>query len=427
MRPIDGAELRENYVGAEFESTTLGRQVELDVYLPKEGVAFEYQGEQHYKDIYALGTRWRQKFRDEDKRGACKEMGITLIEIPYWWDFQVSSLVATVQQSRDDLLVGMKGGEPIPKEPAGGFSAGLEGIMHGEEWDGKADLTGWWMSEKLDGVRGHWDGERMMSRHGKQIFCPGWFVEKLPTDVFLDGELWAGRDSLEQLISTVNSSDAESKGWKLVKFMVFDLPSSGQPFEARMEELSKMSFPSHVGIVEHEKCVDNDYLLRRLDELVEQGGEGFVANQPGSLYVAQRTGSMLKVKVGVANDANCLRCRKTRRCKCSRFCRLASSVSSKLLTPFNPQRQRRRCHRRVSSASSGESPRNRLRRHGSTQRILPKRNFEEQLLLEIATGTVLGAALEGPKGVGTSLAQLIVRYRTQIGPNDETRSLSSTP
>jgi len=30
--------------------------------------------------------------------------------------------------------------------------------MHGRDWDGKQDLTGWFCSEKLDGYRAFWNG-----------------------------------------------------------------------------------------------------------------------------------------------------------------------------------------------------------------------------------------------------------------------------
>ena len=39
------------------------------------------------------------------KRSICKENGITLIEIPYWWDFKKSSLIATIHQQRPDLIL----------------------------------------------------------------------------------------------------------------------------------------------------------------------------------------------------------------------------------------------------------------------------------------------------------------------------------
>src|SRR5689334_13871413 len=98
--------------------------------------------------------------------------------------------------------------------------------MHGEEWDGKKDLTGWWMSEKLDGVRAYWDGKKMFSRHGKEINCLDEFLDGLPKGTPLDGELWMGRGTVEKLIGTLNSPS--QRDWKLIKYMVFDLPKSSE-------------------------------------------------------------------------------------------------------------------------------------------------------------------------------------------------------
>lgn len=103
------------------------RKVELDVYLPDENLAFEYQGQQHYSDIYALGHRWYQKQKDEEKRRICKDKGITLIEVPYWWDNTKSSLVATIHKFRPDLLPTSERGTPIPNEPPKGFPKGTFG------------------------------------------------------------------------------------------------------------------------------------------------------------------------------------------------------------------------------------------------------------------------------------------------------------
>jgi hypothetical protein len=33
----------------------------------------------------------------------CKQLGITLIEIPYWWDSTLSSLILTIQKHRPDI------------------------------------------------------------------------------------------------------------------------------------------------------------------------------------------------------------------------------------------------------------------------------------------------------------------------------------
>lgn len=109
-------------------------------------IAFEYQGEQHYYDIYSLGNRWHQKQRDEEKRNLCLEKGITLIEVPYWWDKTISSLVASIREKRQDIEFSpqVSQGEPIPEMPSKGFpSHGTSGLMHAEQWNGIQDLQGW--------------------------------------------------------------------------------------------------------------------------------------------------------------------------------------------------------------------------------------------------------------------------------------------
>lgn len=70
----------------------------MDLYVASQKIAFEYQGIQHYipgpfEKFMPLQT---VQYRDEIKREACKELGITLIFIPYWWDLNMSSLEATI-------------------------------------------------------------------------------------------------------------------------------------------------------------------------------------------------------------------------------------------------------------------------------------------------------------------------------------------
>ena len=89
--------------------------------------------------------------------------------------------------------------------------------MHGEEWDGNEDLK-WmvsiscftieinnrWISEKMDGIRAYWNGEKLISKHSKEISCPNWFIEELPKGMKLDGELWMGRGNLRILMAILN-------------------------------------------------------------------------------------------------------------------------------------------------------------------------------------------------------------------------------
>src|SRR5437763_319392 len=95
--------------------------MELDVFVPDYSLAFEYQGQQHYYDAYELGPQWAYQARDEEKREACRDKNITLIEIPYWWDQKKESLLATIHQYRNDIVSDAGNGIPIPNFPPEGF------------------------------------------------------------------------------------------------------------------------------------------------------------------------------------------------------------------------------------------------------------------------------------------------------------------
>ena len=62
-------------------------------------------------------------------------------------------------------------------------------LLLAERWDGAMNLAGWWMSEKLDGVRAYWNGKMFLSRLGNELHAPDWFCAGLP-DEPLDGEFW---------------------------------------------------------------------------------------------------------------------------------------------------------------------------------------------------------------------------------------------
>ncbi|WFD34181.1 hypothetical protein MCUN1_001018 [Malassezia cuniculi] len=84
-------------------------------------------------------------------------------------------------------------------------------------WNTSRDPTGWWISEKLDGVRAFWDGSRLWSRRGREWAAPPWWLEQLPEGICLDGELWISRGTFERVSAVCRSNDHE---WTLVKYMV---------------------------------------------------------------------------------------------------------------------------------------------------------------------------------------------------------------
>ncbi len=84
-------------------------------------------------------------------------------------------------------------GSAVPASPtlAAEGQAKAPPLLLAESWDFVTDPAGWWLSEKLDGVRAYWDGQQFWSRLGNLYHAPGWFVAGLP-NVPLDGELWLG-------------------------------------------------------------------------------------------------------------------------------------------------------------------------------------------------------------------------------------------
>ena len=53
-------------------------------------------------------------------------------------------------------------------------------LLLANSWENDTDLSGWWMSEKLDGVRAWWDGRQFLSRQGNVYHAPDWFTAGLP-------------------------------------------------------------------------------------------------------------------------------------------------------------------------------------------------------------------------------------------------------
>jgi DNA ligase-1 len=176
--------------------------------------------------------------------------------------------------------------------------------------------TGWWASEKWDGYRAIWDGSKFISRNGHDFNVPIWFSALMPPNVALDGELWVGRGSYEKcgLFRKKTIRDIE---WieGNVQFNVFDIPSLNKPFEERMIALQKLveTRCSCVSQLKLPKGITNIrcplyftpqikitsavHLDNMFNKVVEQGGEGLMIRQPGSLYEKSRSSTLLKYKV----------------------------------------------------------------------------------------------------------------------------------
>ncbi len=170
-------------------------------------------------------------------------------------------------------------------------------LLLAERWDGAMNLAGWWMSEKLDGVRAYWTGTEFLSRQGNPLFAPDWFSAGLPKEP-LDGEFWIERKKFQRTVSIVRRQDKNDL-WKEVRFLMFDAPEGGDAFEERMktlERIVKKNQPPYALAHEHSLCKDLDHLRGELARVEALGGEGLMLRQPGSKYQAGRSMTLLKIK-----------------------------------------------------------------------------------------------------------------------------------
>jgi len=126
---------------------------------------------------------------------------------------------------------------------------------------GKIDLSGWYLSEKLDGLRCFWDGgvsrgkpttsvpfagitdpktglrkakikpvaTGLWSRNGNPFQAPDWFLDLLPK-VPLDGELFAGRGNF-QLTTSIVSGDAPDERFDQIEYRIYGMPSINHVFQ----------------------------------------------------------------------------------------------------------------------------------------------------------------------------------------------------
>ena len=153
------------------------------------------------------------------------------------------------------------------------------------------------MSEKYDGLRVYWDGQKLWSRNGHLIHAPDYFLAELPRDIVLDGELWIGHGKFEETISIVRSETPDDR-WKRVCYMVFDAPQTKGNFEERMQFLRATVSEGNrfIRVVTQERCQGAAQLLVARDRVVRQGGEGLMLRQPESAYEPGRSPTLLKVK-----------------------------------------------------------------------------------------------------------------------------------
>jgi len=119
--------------------------------IPIEGGSSNYEVRLRGGVYYCTCMGWKIQKKAIDER-TCKHLKQVLgEEFEQWRTGGVSTSPKKDKGSKDNT-----GKSSAPK------------LLLAHKWDAdKHDPTGWWISEKLDGVRGYWNGSKFLSRLGK--------------------------------------------------------------------------------------------------------------------------------------------------------------------------------------------------------------------------------------------------------------------
>lgn len=172
------------------------------------------------------------------------------------------------------------------------------GVQLASDWSLGRSPQGFLVSEKFDGVRAVWDGQRLRFRSGREIAAPDWFLRALPEHP-LDGELWLGHGQFDRLSGVVRQHRPDEAGWRAVRYLVFDAPGQAGPFETRWQVLQAVIAAANqpwLQRVEQSRIDDRVALQQRLQSVVGAGGEGLVLHRADALWRSGRSDALFKFK-----------------------------------------------------------------------------------------------------------------------------------
>ena len=161
----------------------------------------------------------------------------------------------------------------------------------------KHNITNWYMSEKLDGIRAYWNGKELLSKNGNKIYAPNWFTKDFPP-FELDGELWTRRDDFESIQNIVLDTNPSSK-WEEITYNIFEVPNAKGNFEERLKKLEQWLVKNpnkNIKIIPQIKCKNQEHLEIYLKELLDKKAEGIILKNPNKDYFQGRSDDILKVK-----------------------------------------------------------------------------------------------------------------------------------
>ena len=180
--------------------------------------------------------------------------------------------------------------EAVPAEPPA--------ILLANVYRDQVDVARYLVSEKYDGVRAIWDGEKLRFRSGKEINAPRWFLAGLPKQA-LDGELWIARGHFDRTSGIVRREVPQDEEWREISYLIFELPGAPGSFRERVERMRQLLRQNNtpwVREIEQLPAVDRNNLKKRLKDVVQAGGEGLMLHLADAPYETGRSDVLLKLK-----------------------------------------------------------------------------------------------------------------------------------
>ena len=147
------------------------------------------------------------------------------------------------------------------------------------------------MSEKLDGVRAFWDGEKLISRSGKVFNAPKFFTKDFPK-YEIDGELWTKRADFSNIVSIVNQKKPHAK-WREITYNIFEVPQSKGNLKQRIKQVKESKY---IKLIKQIKVKSKKHLKEFQKSIEKLGGEGIVVRNGSLPYYTGRDNNALKVK-----------------------------------------------------------------------------------------------------------------------------------
>lgn len=173
-----------------------------------------------------------------------------------------------------------------------------EQLVLANQYEQGVNVEHYWQSEKLDGIRALWDGDKLYTRNGNRIYAPRWFTENLP-NIKLEGELWAGRGNFHIVQATVLDHTPSDDAWRNIDYMLFDMPGAAGDYQKRYYNIIHwvdIIGDSHIKYIEHTPIKSEHALFHKLDNIDTDKGEGIMLRKVSSRYQAGRSNDLLKLK-----------------------------------------------------------------------------------------------------------------------------------